>query len=163
FLKDNTTKGGDGFSLKGSHNRLTDCAITGGQFKFQVHLIGLHETVDHCYMAGKTNVDPTFQVEVQKDNPNYNLIEYNHFGHRPPLGQNGGETMRLGYSGQSQWNSRSTVQHNLYDQCDGEIEIISSKSCENIYRFNTFLNSAGFLTLRHGHRCVVDSNLFLGQ
>src|SRR5205085_451321 len=42
-------------------------------------------------------------------------------------------------------------------------EIISSKSCENVYRFNTFLDCAGMLTLRHGNRCLVEGNFFLGH
>jgi poly(beta-D-mannuronate) lyase len=40
--------------------------------------------------------------------------------------------------------------------------ILSNKSCENIYRYNTFFNSEGTLTLRHGNRCTVHSNFFLG-
>src|SRR5262249_50080043 len=40
---------------------------------------------------------------------------------------------------------------------------ISSKSCENIYRRNTFLDCAGMLTLRHGNRCLVEGNFFLGH
>src|SRR5207248_922041 len=31
------------------------------------------------------------------------------------------------------------------------------------YRNNTFLECAGFLTLRHGNRCTVDGNYFLGK
>lgn len=60
-------------------------------------------------------------------------------------------------------NSRTVVESNLFDRCDGEIEVISSKSCENVYRGNTFLDCAGMLTLRHGNRCVVDSNFFLAH
>jgi poly(beta-D-mannuronate) lyase len=162
-FRDNTATG-DAVKLAGHHNRLTETSIVGGsQYKFFVHLYGHHHRVDHCYLAEKASENPTFQIEVDKDTPNYDQVDHNHFGHRPPLGKNGGETMRIGYSGQSQWNSRATVEYNLYDQCDGEIEIISSKSCENVYRYNTFLNSAGFLTLRHGHRNVVDSNFFLGK
>ena len=46
------------------------------------------------------------------------------------------------------------MEQNFFDRCDGELEIISSKSCDNIYRGNTFLNCAGMLTLRHGNRYV---------
>jgi poly(beta-D-mannuronate) lyase len=60
-------------------------------------------------------------------------------------------------------NSATVVELNLFEQCDGEIEIISSKSCGNIYRFNTFANCAGMLTLRHGNRCTVEGNFFLGH
>jgi poly(beta-D-mannuronate) lyase len=54
------------------------------------------------------------------------------------------------------------VEQNLFERCDGEIEIISSKSCENTYRGNTFRDCDGMLTLRHGDRNVVDGNFFFG-
>src|SRR6185503_5205810 len=66
------------------------------------------------------------------------------------------------YSHQSMTNSGTLVEQNLFERCDGEIEIISSKSCENVYRGNTFLNCAGMLTLRHGNRCTIEDNFFFG-
>lgn len=153
---------GDGVKLAGRHNRLTDCAVMGGDFKFFIHLFGTSNRVDHCYVADKTNDSPTLQVEVEGSH-NFHLIDHNHFGPRPPLGRNGGETIRVGYSHQSMTNSGTMVENNLFDRCDGELEIISSKSCENVYRANTFLDCAGTLTLRHGNRCVVEGNYFLGH
>jgi poly(beta-D-mannuronate) lyase len=50
----------------------------------------------------------------------------------------------------------------LFHQCDGENEIISSKSSHNIYRFNTFRDCAGELTLRHGKFNLVEGNFFFG-
>ncbi|NUQ65115.1 MAG: hypothetical protein HUU20_21840 [Pirellulales bacterium] len=41
--------------------------------------------------------------------------------------------------------------------------IISNKSCENVYRGNTFRGCAGALTLRCGKRCVVEGNFFFGE
>jgi poly(beta-D-mannuronate) lyase len=155
--------GGDCIKLDGQHNRLTDCAVVGGDYKFFVHVFGNNNRMDHCYLAEKTSVDPTLQVEVAEKEPNNHLIDNNHFGHRPPLGKNGGETIRVGYSFQSMFSARTTVEKNLFEHCDGELEIISSKSCDNIYRNNTFLACAGFLTLRHGNRCTVDGNFFLGK
>ena len=55
------------------------------------------------------------------------------------------------------------VEHNLFDHCDGEIEIISSKSCDNVYRIHTFLDCAGMLTLRHGNRCTVEANFIIAH
>jgi poly(beta-D-mannuronate) lyase len=153
----------DGIAVPGAHCRLTQCAVENGTTKFFVHLIGLENRMDHCYLAGKTSGEPTLQIEAPPEHPDNDVIEYNHFGHRPPLGRNGGETMRVGYSWQSMNVSRAAVEHNLFDRCDGEIEIISSKSCENVYRYNTFLDCDGMLTLRHGNRCVVDSNFFIGH
>jgi poly(beta-D-mannuronate) lyase len=152
----------DGILVSGQHCRLTDTAVNGGTYKFFVHLAGSDNRMDHCYLAGKTSESPTLQIEVGAS-PNHHRIDHNHFGPRPPLGRNGGETMRLGYSWQSMSNSATLVEQNLFDRCDGEIEIISSKSCENVYRDNTFLDCAGMLTLRHGNRCVVENNFFIAH
>jgi len=54
------------------------------------------------------------------------------------------------------------VSENLFEKCNGEIEIISNKSCENTYLLNTFLYCSGCLTLRHGNRCEVKDNVFIG-
>jgi poly(beta-D-mannuronate) lyase len=146
----------------GNNCRVTECAVEGGMHKFQLQMRGISNRVDHCYFAEKTNGDPTFQIEVE-GRPNYHRVDHNLFGRRPPLGQNGGETMRVGYSHQSMTNSRTLVELNLFEQCDGELEIISNKSCENTYRNNTFLDCAGMFTLRHGNRCVVDGNVIVAH
>jgi poly(beta-D-mannuronate) lyase len=161
YVKDGGS-GTDGIVIKGHQCRLTDTAMIGGTYKFFMHMYGSENRVDHCYVAGKTSGEPTFQVETES-RPNHHRVDHNHFGPRPPLGRNGGETMRVGYSWQSMSNSCTLVELNLFDRCDGEIEIISSKSCENVYRFNTFLDCAGMLTLRHGNRCLVEGNFFLGH
>jgi poly(beta-D-mannuronate) lyase len=156
------TGAGDGIAIKGRHCRLTETAVIGGTYKFFVHLFGIENRMDHCYLAEKTSESPTLQVEAPAE-PNRHRIDHNLFGHRPPLGRNGGESMRVGYSHQSMNNSGTVVEDNLFDRCDGEIEIISSKSCENIYRRNTFLDCAGMLTLRHGNRCTVEGNFFIAH
>ncbi len=56
----------------------------------------------------------------------------------------------------------TTVEYNLFTRVDGEIEIISNKTNDNVYRYNTFKESRGTLTLRHGDRCLVEGNYFLG-
>jgi poly(beta-D-mannuronate) lyase len=155
-------KPSDGIAVHGNYVRLTDCAVIGGTYKFLVHLYGSDIRLDHCYLAEKTSGEPTLQIEAPGE-PNNDVIDHNHFGHRPQLGRNGGETMRVGYSWQSMNSSHTLVEHNLFSRCDGEIEIISSKSCDNIYRCNTFLDCGGMLTLRHGNRCIVDSNFFIAH
>ena len=162
ILKNAGIEGADGIALKGSNHRLTASVVDGSTHKFAVHLFGNRHRVDHCYIANKTSDDPTLQIEVDAKEPNYHRIDHNHFGYRAPLGRNGGETIRVGYSFQSMSNSRTTVEQNLFERCDGEIEIISSKSGENTYRGNTFRECDGMLTLRHGDRNVVDGNFFFG-
>jgi len=60
-------------------------------------------------------------------------------------------------------SSKTLVESNYFYHCDGEVEMISNKSCDNIYRGKTFEACDGILTIRHGNRCKVKSNLFLGR
>jgi poly(beta-D-mannuronate) lyase len=150
--------------------RLTQCAIVdysppdkSSDSKW-VSLYGSSNRVDHCFFAGKTNAGATMVVWLpQEESPNHHVIHYNWFGPRPPLGVNGGETIRVGDSSTSMQASRTLVEDNYFEQCNGEIEIISNKSCENTYRSNTFESCEGTLTLRHGNRCLVEGNFFIGN
>ena len=155
-----------------NHSRLTNCAITDynppnrlTEYKW-VSIYGTHNRVDHCYFAGKTHDGATVVVWLRdppNDTPSYHRVDQNHFGHRPDLGKNGGETLRIGTSSRSMQNSFVTVERNLFEECDGEIEIISNKSGQNTFRYNTFRRSAGTLTLRHGNEAHVYGNFFLGE
>ena len=148
--------------------RLTNCAIVDynppdrkADTKW-VSLYGRENRVDHCEFAGKTNLGATLVVWVG-DQPDRHTIDSNHFGPRPRLGVNGGETIRVGTSGVSMRDSRTVVEGNYFEACDGEVEAISNKSCENVYRHNTFVRCSSTLTLRHGNRCLVEGNFFLGR
>nr|WP_319267135.1 polysaccharide lyase 6 family protein [uncultured Draconibacterium sp.] len=127
-----------------------------------VSLYGTHNRVDHCSFSGKTNSGATFVVWLDAT-PDYHLIDHNYFGPREDLGENGGETIRIGTSDWERYNSNCVVEYNLFDECDGEIEIISNKSVGNHYRYNTFDNCEGTLTLRHGSDCWVYGNYFFGN
>lgn len=127
-----------------------------------ISLYGQYNRVDHCYLTGKNHSGTTLVVWMDAE-PDYHLIDSNYFGARPDLGFNGGETIRIGTSDWSLYESGCTVEYNLFEKCDGETEIISNKSCYNIYRYNTFLESKGTLTLRHGNNCDVYSNFFFGN
>ncbi|MEM9368593.1 MAG: polysaccharide lyase 6 family protein, partial [Planctomycetota bacterium] len=150
------------------HCRITDCSFEqheGERDASESRWVGVYGTsnrVDHCYFAGKRNRGTTLVVWVS-DTVGNHRIDHNHFGPRPVLGKNGGETIRIGTSDVSEQNSRTVVEANHFQRCDGEAEIISNKSCENIYRHNLFDRCSGALTLRHGHRCLVDGNVFLGH
>lgn len=150
------------------HSRLTNCAIVDYNpssktidYKW-VFLYGSHNRVDHCYFAGKNHLGTTLVVWFP-DHPHHHLIDHNYFGYRPPLGENGGETIRIGTSDWSMQDSYSMVESNYFEKCNGEVEIISNKSCENVYRYNTFFECEGTLTLRHGNRCTVEGNFFFGN
>ena len=82
---------------------------------------------------------------------------------RPVGNGNGFEGIRIGTSSRATISAQCIVENNLFDRMDGEIEIISNKSADNVYRYNTFRDSAGTLTLRHGKAALVEGNFFLGE
>lgn len=158
----------NGSSNQAKHCRLTNTAIIdynpasiNDDYKW-VSIYGQYNRVDHCYLEGKNHSGTTLVVWMDSQ-PDYHLIDSNYFGPRPDLGFNGGETIRIGTSDWSMLESGCIVEYNLFEKCDGETEIISNKSCFNIYRYNTFLESKGTLTLRHGNSCDVYGNYFLGN
>ena len=151
--------------------RVTECVIDNynNPERFEsdkwVVVYGKNNRVDHCHLTGKRNHGVTLAVRLntEESRENYNRIDHNYFGHRPILGANGGETLRVGTSHYSLTNSNTIVEHNYFDRCNGEHEIISSKSCQNIYRNNTFYECQGTLTMRHGNETLVESNYFFGN
>lgn len=148
--------------------RITNCAMrnelpTAVQIESKwLSIYGERNRVDHCSFAGKNNRGTTLVV-WPTGKPNNHRIDHNYFGRRPELGKNGGETIRVGDSKVSLTSSQTIVERNFFDECDGEAEIISNKSCDNIYRHNLFRKCSGALTLRHGNRCTINGNVFLGH
>jgi hypothetical protein len=88
-------------------------------------------------------------------------IHHNYFHDFTSPGGNGAETIRFGLSGLSLSNGFGLIEHNLFERCTGENELISNKSSSNTYRYNTIVDSpGGELTLRHGNDCLVYGNYF---
>ncbi|MCX6210243.1 MAG: hypothetical protein NTZ59_12295, partial [Bacteroidetes bacterium] len=89
--------------------------------------------------------------------------DHNYFDGRPPLGSNAGEIIRVGVSQHCTFNSNTIIADNYFKNCDGETEIISLKSCDNIIKNNVFKECQGCVTLRHGNNNTVFNNIFLGN
>ncbi len=167
----------NGFSLKDdvvvftkatSNSRLTNTSIENYNpsdktidYKW-VSLFGKNNRVDHCSISGKTHQGTTLVVWLD-DQPNYHQIDHNYFGPRPDLGVNGGETIRIGTSTYSMNDSYTTVQHNIFDKCNGEMEIISIKSGYNKILNNLFYECVGTVTFRHGNHSEVSNNYLIGN
>jgi len=130
-----------------------------------VALYGTGNRVDHSHFEGKTNSGVTLAVIRKAGDPldNRHRIDHNYFGPRPPLGSNGGETIRIGTSEESLSDSHTLVERNIFDRCSGEVEIVSVKSGGNIIRENLVLASQGAFVLRHGNGNIVERNIFFGQ
>ncbi len=151
--------------------RLTECVIDACNparrdvnYSY-VHLYGRGNRVDHCSFTGKLNLGVTLIVMLSYSDcdENYHSVDHNYFGPRPVYGSNGAETIRVGTSQQCMQNSRSKITDNLFDRCNGEVEVVSIKSCENTIARNVFYECQGVLALRHGDRNVAEGNLFIGH
>lgn len=130
-----------------------------------VMMYGKHNRFDHNHLVGKGNQGVTMAVRLDspQSQENHHRIDHNYFGPRQTFGSNGGETLRIGTSHYSLTNSFTIVENNYFDRCDGEVEIVSSKSGGNVFRGNVFFESRGALTLRHGNDNLVENNVFIGN
>lgn len=96
-------------------------------------------------------------------NPNmarYTMVDHNYF-HDQASGV--GEIMVLGAIGDTgdYQDGFTTVEYNLFVNCNGDPEIISSKSSGNTLRYNTVRTSAGVFSLRAGNHSSIYGNFFL--
>jgi poly(beta-D-mannuronate) lyase len=157
--------------LLANHCRVTNCVIRDYN-KVQRNLTdrwiqfkGRYNQLDHCYIAGKSNRGPTVRVDLEGNQSikNYHKITNNHFGPRPPKGGPSAETIQIGNSYTSMAPSYTLVADNLFERCNGEVEVISSKTNHNEFRGNVFYKSEGSLVTRHGNYCIIDGNYFIGD
>jgi ribosomal protein L27 len=161
--------GGTNKAIKvaGDHNRLTSCDISYNSSSVEriSQIDGFNCRVDHCHYHDFDKMGVYIVVSRNENVLNYALIDHNIFENRPELsGENNGmEAVRIGESATSLSNSRTIIEQNHFEKCDGEIEIISVKSCENIIRRNDVINCKGTITLRHGDRNSIVCNKICGE
>ncbi len=123
--------------------------------------------IDHNYFHDKTSSNVF--LAVYGDAPDGGLgisqndrIDHNYF-HKLTLPMEGGECLRVGDSKRGLVSAHTVVESNLFEECNGDPEVISNKSSENVFRGNTLRNNKGSLVLRHGNKSVVEGNFFLNN
>lgn len=126
-----------------------------------------HNRIDHNLFENKKElgnfitIEGTMQPEFQVSQND--LIDNNHFRNIGPRAENVLEAIRIGSSHVSLSSGFTIIEKNLFERCDGDPEIVSIKSSDDIVRYNTFRECLGVLSLRHGNRCTIDGNYFLGN
>ncbi len=130
-----------------------------------ITLYGKNNRIDHSTFVNKLNAGPVIIAELddERSQRNQHSIDSNYFKGRQRFGSNGGETIRIGVSRYSLTASQTQIRYNYFEQCNGEVEIVSIKSGENNVSFNTFFECEGGLVLRHGSGNVVSGNFFIGN
>lgn len=131
-----------------------------------------HNRVDHNIFQNKETPGHYITVDGSFDNTGseevyyqsqYDRIDHNYFKNNGPRAVNEQESIRIGWSEMSLSSGFTIVEHNLFEDCDGDPEIVSVKSCDNTIRHNTFVGSYGTLSLRHGNRNRIEGNYFFGD
>ena len=123
-----------------------------------------HNRIDHSLFEEKHQLGNFITIDGDAANSSqYDWIDHNHFRNCGPRADNEMEAIRVGWSQISMSSGYSLLEYNLFENCDGDPEIVSVKTCDNTVRYNTFLTSAGVLSSRHGNRNSFYGNFFLGQ
>lgn len=161
------------FSKESSHCRVSGCSIDGTGSGYNttdskwVSIYGTQNEVSHCSFIDKRNMGCLLVVWMEEGvvpahaiKDNYFSRPYTHYDDKGKA-RNGQEAIRIGTSTYSMSDGGCTVTGNFFQNVNGELaEIISNKSCANLYEGNVFEGGEGTLTLRHGNRCTVRGNYF---
>ena len=155
-----------------THSLIRDFDV-GEDYANWVFMAGFENRLDHCHFEGKASgnttvfIKPDVGSEAGPTVPRHHRVDHNYFGPRTIIGDNGYESIRIGDSARQMYELAVVVEYNLFDRAiqagsASEMEVISNKSKGNIYRYNTFTDNDGQLTLRHGDACIVEGNFFFG-
>ncbi|MCP9750063.1 chondroitinase-B domain-containing protein [Ferruginibacter sp. HRS2-29] len=123
-----------------------------------------YNRVDHNSFSGKTQAGNYIRMDGNiNQQTQYDTIDHNHFKNNGPRADNEKESIRVGVSTLSKSSGFTLIEYNLFEDCDGDPEIVSIKSCDNTVRYNTFVRCLGTVCLRQGFRSTVEGNYFFGD
>lgn len=125
-----------------------------------------NNTISYCNFENRLNKeDQNILSVLVDDEPGFHKIQYCSFKNFDGSGRDEGvEPIRIGVSSQGHLDSRTLVEYCYFTRCNGDGEIISHKSRQNVYRYNTFEdNPVAELVLRHGDEGIVYGNFFLNN
>lgn len=120
--------------------------------------------IDNCLFENKSRTGNYITIAgINGQQSRHDLIDHNIFRNISPRAENEKEAIRIGDSSVSNSDGYTVVEHNVFEDCDGDPEIVSVKSCRDTVRSNTFRRCCGTLSLRQGVRSYVADNAFYGE
>ena len=154
--------------------RITRCSFrldgTGIQRQNWIHISGSksgQNRIDHnlfedlatagAYIAIDGSEAAPFQISKS------DRIDYNHFRAIARRTGGGARAVRLGWTKLADSTSQTVMEFNLFEQCSGDEEIVTVRASGAAIRFNTFMNSAGYLCLRLGKENQAEGNFFFSE
>ena len=161
--------------IRGTGCRVSRCVMNDVQVGKWIRVFPESQQIeiDHCRFQNKTNNRTEarrcqlLQIFVRNQSEKHH-IHHNHFVDIPDgKTSNGYETLQLITENNpfdpDPGECGTIIEHNLFERCNGEAEVISVKSNNNILRRNTFRDCRGGLVLRHGDGNTVSESFFLGD
>ena len=151
-------------------------ADAGDDYGHWVYIEGFNHTIEYSSFEGKLSANATVAfkrntAEAGITTPRNHAVRFCWFGPRIcSTTENGFETIRIGDSASQAHDMSVTIERNVFyraiwrndGQFANDLEIISNKSRGNKILHNTFLESYGQITLRHGDACIVEGNFIFG-
>ncbi len=120
--------------------------------------------IDYNVFDGKTQPGKFIVIDGNIDQQSRSdTISYNLFKNNGPRVDNEKESIRVGVSALTRSSGFTVLEYNRFEDCDGDPEVVSIKSCDNIIRYNTFVRCLGTLSLRQGFRNTAEGNYFFGE
>lgn len=146
--------------------RLTRCSIlpddrdesplkAGTRYGFLQSGGGVSNRFDHNLVQGKRCMGPMIVIRPDEKSP---LLDHNRFKDFARGKGNGYEGLQLGND--YRWRMRAVVRSNWFENLDGEPEVISIKTGENLIEGNVFLNCGGEVVVRAANGTRILGNLF---
>jgi hypothetical protein len=161
---------GDVVDISGSRNTIQHINIYNydSHYYLRVRPNCQYNKIVYCNFEAKpeTQESSVVQIEASENTIGYHVVSHCSFKNfTAPEGVGGDygiEALRIGYSYQRMFTSRTLVEYCYFERCNGDYEIISCKARENLMRYNTFTdNGPAHLTLRHGSVNLVYGNFFI--
>lgn len=103
-------------------------------------------------------------------------IHHNYFAHVAPQvdekkgrpgnpfsGDSDREAIIFGEGASQNIETEHLIEMNVFEDCDGEDEMISFKTSKNVFRHNTVRNCMGSVHIRFGHGSEIYGNVFTGD
>lgn len=130
--------------------------------------VSSYNRIDHNLFENKSHIGNMittdgFRNDTLAQVSKHDVIDHNYFRNVGPRIGNGMETIRLGVGELAGTGGFTVIEYNLFEECNGDAEIISVKCDDNIIRSNTFIRCQGSVCLRQSSRSIIDGNFFLGE
>jgi len=165
-------------AIYGSYNRVTGCIFDCFDQANSAYIttsvgkdgkVPQYCRIDHCSFTDKITFDQVINLnntaKAIKDGTVGGPAMYHRIDHcffsNPQKPGNAGGGIRIGYYRND--IGRCLIDSNLFMRQDSEAEIITSKSQENVFYANTYLNCQGTMNFRHGDHQVAINNFYIGN